>query len=159
MEGPIYRFSGWLTIVSTIAALMIMVLVTADVLMRRFLNMPIKGGYEIASTLLAVLVSCCIAWVMTQKGHIVVDLITRRYPQRLRGVIRGSALLLSLIIVGIIAWGCVLFGLQEFRIGTKSILIGIPLAPFIFILAFGCAILFLVILVQSISILIRLKED
>ena len=159
IEGPIYRFSGWLTVISTIAALIIMVLVTADVLMRRFLNMPIKGSYEVSSALLAVLVSCCIAWVMTQKGHIVVDLFTRKYPQRLREVIRGIALLFSLIIVGLISWGCVVFALQEFRIGTKSILIGIPSAPFISVLAFGCAILFLVILVQSINTFVRSKED
>ena len=159
VEGPIYRFSGWLTIVSAITVLTIMVLVTADVLMRRFLNMPIKGSYEVSSVLLVVLFSCCVAWVMKEKGHIVVDLITRTYPQKLREVIRGIALFFSLIIVGIICWGCVRFALRDFRIGTESILIGIPTAPFISVLAFGSAILFLVILVQSINTFVRSKED
>lgn len=159
VEGPIYRFSRWVIVISGIAAIIIMVLTTADILMRRFLDMPIRGGLEITSALLVVLGACSFAWIMTEKGHIVVNLVTSKYPQRLRGVILSIALFLSLIMVGLICWGSILFGLQEFRIGEASVLIGIPMAPIIFMLAFGSVLLGLVILVQFINSFTRAKED
>ena len=159
VEEPVYRFSRWLIVVSGIAAIIMMVLTTADILMRRFLDMPIRGGFEITSALLVILGSCSFAWIMTEKGHIVVDLFTSKYPQRLRRVILGIALFLSLIMVGLICWGSMLFGLQEFRIGEASVLVGIPMAPIIFVMAFGSALLGIVILIQFINTFARTKEN
>jgi len=151
VEGPVSRFSGWVTVVSATAGFIIMVLVSVDVLMRRLLSKPITGSFEICTSLLVVLVSCSIAWVMTEKGHIIVNIITSKYPQRLREVTRSIGLFLGLIVVGLICWASLLYGLQEFRIGDKSNLLGIPLAPFVFVLSFGSALLGLVILVQFIN--------
>ena len=47
---PVYRFSRWLTLIAGLAAIVIMLLVTVDVLMRRFLNMPITGSFEISTS-------------------------------------------------------------------------------------------------------------
>ena len=151
VERPIYRFSRWVTILSALAALIIMLLVTVDVLMRRFLNMPITGSFEISTALLVVIVFCCVAWVMTERGHIVVDLITRKYPQRLGAVMSSFALFCSMIIVGLICWGSIQFGLEQARVGEASVLLKLPVAPFIFVLAFGSALLTLVILIQFIN--------
>lgn len=159
VQRPVYRFSKWLTIISAIAACTIMVLTTVDVLMRRFLNMPISGSLEISTSLLVVLVFCCVAWVMTKHGHVVVDMISRKYPQRLGDIISGIAHFLSMIIVALMCWGSIKFGLDQASVGEASVLIGLPVAPFIFVLAFGCALLFLVILIQFINVLVGLKED
>jgi len=151
VEGPIYRFSRWVTILSAMAALIIMLLVTVDVLMRRFLNMPITGSFEISCSLLVVIVFCCVAWVMTERGHIVVDIITSKYPQRLGVVMSSFALFCSMIIVGLICWGSIRFGLEQARVGEASVLLRLPVAPFVFVLAFGSALLTLVILIQFIN--------
>jgi TRAP-type C4-dicarboxylate transport system permease small subunit len=158
VEGPVYRFSRWLTVLSAIAALIIMVLVTVDVLMRRFLNMPITGSFEISCALLVVIIFCCVAWVMTERGHIVVDIISSRYPQRLGAVMSTIALFFSMIVVGLICWGSIRFGLDQFRVGEASVLLHLPVAPFIFVLAFGSALLAVVILIQFINSLAGSKE-
>jgi TRAP-type C4-dicarboxylate transport system permease small subunit len=151
VERPIFRFSRWVTILSALAALIIMLLVTVDVLMRRFLNMPITGSFEISTSLLVIIVFCCVAWVMTERGHIVVDIITSKYPQRIGEVMSSFALFCSMIIVGLICWGSIRFGLQQYRVGEASVLLHIPMYPFIFALAFGSALLTLVILIQFIN--------
>lgn len=158
VERPIFRFSRWVTIFSALSALIIMLLVTVDVLMRRFLNMPILGSFEISTSLLVVIVFCCVAWVMTERGHIVVDIITSKYPPRLSAVMSSFALFCSMIVVGLICWGSIRFGLEQYRVGEASVLLKIPVAPFIFVLAFGSALLTLVILIQFIDSLGRSKE-
>lgn len=158
-NNPVFHFSRWVTVVSAITGFIMMVLVTVDVLMRRLLSNPIPGSLEITTSLLVVLVSCSIAWVMTEKGHVTVDTVTSKYPQRLRRVIHSIALFLSLIMVGLICWASLLYGLQEFRIGDKSSLLGIPLAPFVFTVSFGSALLGLVILIQFINTFTKSKED
>lgn len=158
VERPIFRFSSWLTVISAAAALGIMLLVTVDVLMRRFLNMPITGSFEISCALLVVIIFCCVAWVMTIRGHIVVTIFSNKYPQRLGHVIGTIALFLSMIVVGLICWGSILFGLEQARVGEASVLLRLPVAPFVFVLAFGSALLALVIFIQFINALSGTKE-
>jgi len=142
-----------------IAAAIIMLLTTVDILMRRFLDMTVKGCFEVCDYLLVVVVFCAVAYVMTVKGHVVVDVFTSRYPQRFQRALSVIALFLSLIIVGLICWGSIQLGLSQLRVGEASVLLKIPAAPFIFVLAFGSALLFLVIIIQFIRIFARVRED
>ena len=52
LEKVIYPFSKGISILSMIAAVAMMLLVTADIFMRRALNQPIFGAYEIGKVLL-----------------------------------------------------------------------------------------------------------
>ena len=150
LERVIYTFSKWISIVSMIAAVAMMFLVTADVFMRRALNAPILGSYEIGKVLLVMVVFFGVAYVMTVKGHVMVDTLARLYPRKLQIVVAGIAHFLSLLIVALISWQGALYGLEMLRVGETSVLLRILVSPFILIVAFGSAVLFLVILVQFI---------
>lgn len=136
-----------------------MVLVTADVLMRRLLSMPIRGSFEVSTSLLVVMVFCAVAYVMTIQGHVVVDVFTNKYPKSFQRPLSVIALFLSLIIVVLMCWGSILSGLDNYSVGEASVLLKIPVAPFLFIVAFGCALLALVLLIQLIRVFVRVKED
>ena len=159
IERVIYPFSKGISILSMVAACVMMFLVTVDVFMRRVFNQPIFGAYEIGKVLLVIVVFCGVAYVMTVKGHVVVDTLARLYPKRLQTVVSGIAYFLSLIIVALISWQSALYGLEMLRVGETSVLLRILVSPFIFIVAFGSAVLFLVILVQFIYILAGVDED
>ena len=159
LERVIYPFSRVISILSMIAAVAMMLIVTADVFMRRALNQPIFGAYEIGKVLLVIVVFCGVAYVMSVKGHVVVDTLVRLYPKKLRTVVNGIAYFLSLLIVALISWQSAVYGLDMVRVGETSVLLRILVSPFIFIVAFGSAILFLVILVQFIYILAGVDED
>ena len=88
---------------------------------------------------------------MTERGHIAVDIISSKYPRRLSAVMSSFALFCSMIIVGLICWGSIRFGLDQYRVGEASVLLRLPVAPFVFVLAFGSALLTLVILIQFIN--------
>jgi len=159
LERVIYPFSKGISILSMIAACVMMFLVTVDVFMRRALNQPIFGAYEVGKVLLVIVVFCGVAYVMSVKGHVVVDTLTRLYPQRLQKVISGIAYFLSLIIVALISWQSAVYGLDMLRLGETSVLLRILVSPFIFIVAFGSAVLFLVLLVQFIHVLAGVDEN
>jgi TRAP-type C4-dicarboxylate transport system permease small subunit len=158
LERVIYPLSRYLSFVSMIASLIMMFLVTADVFLRRFLNSPIFGAYEIGKILLSILVFCGVAYVMSEKGHVVVDTLTRLYPKRIQRTVYAVSYFLSMIIVALISWQSVAYGLAMLRIGETSVLLRILYAPFIFIVAFGSALLFLVILVQFIYAIAGVDE-
>jgi TRAP-type C4-dicarboxylate transport system permease small subunit len=159
LERVIYPFSKGISILSMVAAVAMMLLVTADVFMRRALNQPIFGAYEVGKVLLVIVVFCGVAYVMSVRGHVMVDTLVRLYPKSLRRVVTAIAYLLSLIIVALISWQSAIYGLDMVRVGETSVLLRILVSPFIFIVAFGSAILFLVILVQFIYILAGVDED
>ncbi len=159
LERVIYPFSRWISILSMIAAVVMMFLVTVDVFMRRVLNAPILGSYEIGKVLLVMVVFFGVAYVMSVKGHVAVDTVTRLYPKKLQLVVSGIAHFLSLLIVALISWQSAVYGLDMLRVGETSVLLRILVSPFILIVAFGSAVLSLVILVQFIYLLAGVDED
>ena len=159
LERVIFPFSKGISVLSMIAACMMMLLVTVDVFMRRALNQPIFGAYEIGKVLLVIVVFCGVAYVMSVKGHVVVDTLVRLYPKKLQIAVAGIAYFLSLIIVALISWQSAVYGLDMVRVGETTVLLRILVSPFIFVVAFGSAVLFLVILVQFIYILAGVGED
>jgi TRAP-type C4-dicarboxylate transport system permease small subunit len=159
LERVIFPFSKGIAVLAMIAAVVMMFLVTVDVFMRRALNQPIFGAYEIGKVLLVMVVFCGVAYVMTVKGHVVVDTLARLYPKKLQMAVAGIAHFFSLIIVALISWQSAVYGLEMLRVGERSVLLRILVSPFIFVVAFGSAVLFLVILVQFIYILAGVSED
>ena len=158
LERVIYPFSRGITVLSMIAAVAMMLLVTVDVFMRRALNQPIFGAYEIGKVLLVIVVFCGVAYVMSVKGHVMVDTLVRLYPKKLQIAVARIAYFLSLIIVALISWQSAVYGLDMVRVGETTVLLRILVSPFIFVVAFGSAVLFLVILVQFIYTLAGVGE-
>jgi TRAP-type C4-dicarboxylate transport system permease small subunit len=153
-EIKLNAFTRSISFVGMLAAIIMMLLVVADVFMRRVLNMPILGSNEIQRILLTVVIFFSVAYVMSIKGHVVVDTLTRLYSRKLQIAVSIIALLLSMLIIAVISWQTALYGIEALNIGERSVLLRIPVSPFIFVVAFGSAVLFLVILAQFLSIIV-----
>ncbi len=150
LERVIFPFSRYLSFAAMVASIVMMLLVTVDVILRRVINAPIFGAYEVEKLLLSLMVFCSVAFVMSEKGHVIVDTLTRLYPKAAKRAVYAVAYFLSMVIMGSITLLSIKYGLAMLRAGETSTLLKIPVAPFIFIVALGSAIMFLVILVQFI---------
>lgn len=161
LERFIYPLARWISYIAMVATVAMMFLVTIDVFMRRALNNPILGSYEVGKILLVIVVFFSVAWVMAVRGHVFVDSLTRLYPSKLKKISAVLANFLSLLIVALICWQSFVYGVDMVRVGETSVLLRILVGPFILIVAFGSALLFLVILVQFIYTLagVELDED
>jgi TRAP-type C4-dicarboxylate transport system permease small subunit len=130
-----------------------MLLTTSDVILRRYFNQPIFGSYEISKVLLAIAIFFGVSIVMKWGGHVNVDILTRLYPRRLKLITCSIGYFLSLIVVGLISWQTALYGIDMVQVGERSVLLRIIVSPFIFVVAFGSAVLFFVILVKLLYVL------
>lgn len=103
----------------------LMLLVTADVAGRDFLNRPLPGATELAEILLAGAVFLVYPSLAVCEAHITVDLI--RYGARARRLLRMLAAAVGLAVFGLIAWCVAVQALRVAGYGDTSAVLGIPM--------------------------------
>ena len=93
--------------VGRVTLALMVILITADVILRYFLNSPIKGSYELVEFMLIVLVYLGLAYTQTKKGHVSISLLSNKLPAEKLSVIHSATHLLSLGIFALITWRCI----------------------------------------------------
>jgi TRAP-type C4-dicarboxylate transport system permease small subunit len=122
-----------------------MLLVVGNILLRAVWK-PIFGTYDYVEFIGATLVAFAIAYCAMQKGHISVELVVTRFSERVQGIISSVTDILSLGIFGLITWQSLLFAHDTWRVGGSSMGALVPNYPYMYGVAFGIALLCLVIL-------------
>ena len=85
--------------------LVVMVLITvADVIGRKFLNMPVKGSYELGEMLLVIVVFFNLPNTEMQDGNVSIDILFIRFGQRTQRIIQSLMYILFLVISILLAW-------------------------------------------------------
>jgi TRAP-type C4-dicarboxylate transport system permease small subunit len=134
-------------------ALVLMVLVVvANVVGRYLLRKPVLGAVELVGLLTVIVVFCVLAFTEAKGAHIVVDIFVSRLHGRTKAILASIMSLLGavfFIIVGWQGWDLMLSNLSPF-VRTTGVL-SIPFAPFMLIMAFGCVLFGLELLVHVIS--------
>lgn len=133
------RYAGY---IATVVLGLMMLLTVADVFMRYFFNSPITGTTEITQLMMVIVVFLSLPWGGVTGSHVKVDLFVRRFGRKTRAIFDVVTLLLSLFIFALIAWRSLL---ESMQIETTTSLIGVPHAPFYYILTLGFVLLTLVV--------------
>jgi TRAP-type C4-dicarboxylate transport system permease small subunit len=146
-----------LDMVAAIAVVAMMSLTCADVVLRMF-RRPIPGSYEIVSFLGAVAVSFAMAHTSAERGHVYVSLIVQLLSKRLQGIIETIISIFGIILFGLIAWQSVLYGMDCQRSGEVSLTLQVPFYPIIYGVALGAGVVCLVIMVDLVNAIAKLKD-
>jgi TRAP-type C4-dicarboxylate transport system permease small subunit len=136
-------------IVNSIAAaflFILMLLTCSDVILRYLFNKPIMGSFELTEFIMAIIVSFSLANCALQKGHIRVDLVVIMLPKRVQGIMNSIANLAFLVLFALITWRIVPRAMQMIEVNQVALILRIPVAPFVLIVAIGTAVLCLVLL-------------
>ena len=106
-----------------------------DVILRTVANAPIVAMNEITEVFFAVAVAACFPAGLTQRIHVTVDLLAKRYGPRLTAWLKVAGALLLLWLFSLIAWrlGAIAASLTE--TGETTIILQIPTWPFIWLVA------------------------
>jgi TRAP-type C4-dicarboxylate transport system permease small subunit len=149
-ELGIHGVTTVVTWTSMVVLFLMMVEVTCDVLGRYVLNSPIKGSVDFGELMMAVVVFCGIAYTALTKRHVRVDLVSSRVSPRIRRVLDSVAFFISAGIYSLIAWQLGIRAWEDVVSppGEITQLLYIPLAPFIFVAAFGSLMLCLEFLID-----------
>ncbi len=132
-------------------ALVLMILVVvANVVGRYLFRKPVLGAVEIVGLLTVVVVFCVLGFTEAKGAHIVVDILVSRLHGRTKAVLASIMSLLGavfFIIMGWQGWDLMLSNLSPFVRATG--VLSIPFAPFMLIMAFGCVLFGLELLVHA----------
>lgn len=131
-------------ILACVAVVAMMLLSTADVVLRLF-GKPIPGAYELVGFLGTLVVSFALAFTSMEKGHIAVEILVEKLPQRMQLMIESFCNLVGALLFGLIAYQAVLYALDIKKSGEVSLTLQMPPYPFIFGIAAGCALLCLIL--------------
>ncbi|HUL23540.1 MAG TPA: TRAP transporter small permease [Thermodesulfobacteriota bacterium] len=125
----------------------VMVLLTvADVVLRLFLDRPIRGALEIVEFLMVIVVFSAIAYTGLLKGHIVIQILPSRLPERPRAILDSIADLISIGFCCLLIWqGIAQAQMTRLRNDISGVL-SIPVSPFYYVVVLGMVLMGLVLL-------------
>ena len=146
-ERIVHRSSRWCNWVAGGAIMGVVVLVCGNVLLR-FFSRPILGTYEIVCFLAAVIISFALAYCSTQKGHVTVELVVRRFSERTQAIIDTVTGILSLGTFVIITWQCGMYATRMWHLGLETETLGLPLFPVLYGLTFGFLVFLMTLLIN-----------
>lgn len=137
-------------VIAGFAIIIIMLLSTADVVLRLF-GKPIPGAYELTGLLGTIVVSFALGFTSLEKGHIAVELLYRKLPQRTQLAIETFTNIVSFLIFGLITYQAFIYALDIRKSGEVSPTLQMPVYPFIFGMSFGFGLLCLILIAESIK--------
>ncbi len=143
-ERKIAAFAGWMNWISAGALIIMMLLTTADVVLRLFRH-PIPGTFEIVGLLGAVVVSFSLGYTSIEKGHIAVEFLVRRFSTRVQTTVNAVHELVSLMFFLVLTWRSVIYGTELVKSGEVSSTLQMPTYPFVYGIAFGCGLLCIIL--------------
>ena len=146
-----------LMIIAAAAILGLTLLATANVALRVF-KVPVSGAYEVVSFLGAVVIAGGLGYTQKRKHHIVVDILSGKYPPGLKLAVDRLSYAIMFLFFCIVSWQTMLYGRRLALSGEVSETLKMPFQSFVYIVALGFGVLALTILLDLFE-MGRKRED
>lgn len=144
-----------LLVISAIALIAMMVIITTNVLGRVFLNSPIFGAIEISGLAGIVLASVAIPYVEKERRNVHVEILVDKFPPRVKGFTDAFVLLLSLGAVAVLSYAMIKESFHAASFGEETLVLELPTTPFKFTWTIGTLLLCVVLLTNVITSFIK----
>ena len=136
-----------LMIAGGVALLALTLLATMNVALRIF-RVPVSGAYEVVSFLGAVVTAGALGYTQKRKDHIVVDILSDKFPAPVKRVLDRVSYALILAFFSIVSWQTFVYGKRLLVTGEMSETLRIAYYPFVFLVSAGFAVLALTVLLD-----------
>jgi TRAP-type C4-dicarboxylate transport system permease small subunit len=130
---------------------LIVLLTVVDVTLRRLFNSPLDFSLELIKLGLVVVVWSAVLYSTSRERHISVDVLTSRFPARVRRFLAAGFDLVSALLLLLIGWQAIIYAMGVARMRQETQMLGIPFYPFICIMAFSTIWAGLMLLVNFID--------
>lgn len=122
-------------------ALLLLTGVAAANVLFRIIHVPFRGTYEFVSFLGAVATASALGYTQSRKGHILVNILSERFPEPLRAFLDRVSALINGLFFSLLSWQIFVWGGKIARSGEVSETLKIVYHPFVFAVALGFAAL------------------
>lgn len=140
-----------------IAVVFMMLITVVDVALRKFFLSPILGVTEYSQMIMVVILLAAASTGMAD-GHIKVDLVTSRLPEKVQHILEIITLLLTFGMSVLMATSVASAGFRAINSGLKFLTVKISQAPFILLYALGLFVLAVAAVCLLIEVVRRLKK-
>ncbi|MBS4021592.1 MAG: TRAP transporter small permease [Dethiobacter sp.] len=123
----------------------VMFIIVANVVSRRLWR-PVPGTVELVEMSGAVLLALAVAYTALMKGHIMVGVLVERFPARIQAAVDILVNAIAVFFSFLLAKETFFFAGRMMQRGFTTGQLFIPVAPSIYLVAFGFAMLALVLL-------------
>lgn len=147
-----------LAIIGALALFLMVILTSVDVACRYLLNAPIPGALEVTEFLVLIVIFSFIGYTQSQNGHISVDLLVSRFPQKVRTYIELFNHLVCFLLMILITYMGAERARELMEFGESSPNLAIPNYPFAIFLTIGCAVMCIEFGRNIVRLLITLHE-
>lgn len=154
-DHPISRM---MSRIASVILFLMMLLTIADVFLRKVFSKSILGTVELTEFMLAILIFFSLAQTEIMNGHVKVDLVVGRFSERAQGFVDMITQFICFILSGLITWSTLIYSGKMRAVGEVSQDLWIPIYPFIYVVAAGCAILSFTLLIKFFMALIRVAR-
>jgi len=147
------------SLVSYVGVLAIMLLNVADVFMTKSFTKPIQGAYEITEVLLLCTVMASFAYAQSQKAHINMGMVLKRFPRPVALALYGFMGLLSAATAGAVGYAAILQAQSALDRNAVTSVLEIPLYPFYYIEAIAMFFFAVVLLYDAVLAVMAMRND
>lgn len=132
-------------------------LATMNVALRIF-RVPVGGTYEVVSFLGAIVTAGALGYTQKRKDHIVVDILSEKFPAKVKRVLDRVNYAMILVFFSIVSWQTFVYGKRLLLTGELSETLKFAYYPFVFLVGIGFAVLALTIFLDLIGT-VRTREE
>ncbi|MFH1647386.1 MAG: TRAP transporter small permease [Chloroflexota bacterium] len=145
------QYADWIARAGVVA---MMLLAAGNILLRLFWH-PIAGTFDYISFTGATLVALALAYTAVNRGHIQVELLVDRLPPRVQGIIGVITGILGVGIFALVTWQSLVYANDMRVAGETTMTALLPYYPYIYGIAFGSALLCLVVISDLMKSMVR----
>ncbi len=160
-EAGLWSANRIMVYVAAVSLFGMMIITVVDVVGRRVFNHPLMGAYELVGFLLAIAGPWAMGYSQLKKGMIRVDFLLKRFSPRGQAIITSLAHLIGLAAFALLTWRLIVLAqyFLDLENGNATDTLGIPIFPFVIAVAFGCAMLAVVLLFDLLRSLSEVKRQ
>ncbi len=126
-----------------------MALLTCVDVVGRLFKYPIFGSIELVSFMGVIAIAMSLPFCHQAEGHIGVELFVRKFPRRVRDIVKICTELVSFALFAIVSWRMFEYALKAKASGELSMNLQLPEYGIIFLLA-CCFVIFTLVIVNNI---------
>lgn len=129
----------------------VMLLVSANIVLRAAWKNPILGTYEYVGFLTSLAVGLAVAHCALKNGHIAVGFLVAKLPARIRGIVDGTTNTVAAVFFGFTVWHMLDYARSFVASGEVGLTTRVPFYPFVYGVAVSLALLCLVLLLRAVE--------
>jgi TRAP-type C4-dicarboxylate transport system permease small subunit len=148
VDGALARVENFLNDIGGIAIFVLMWLTMAEVLGRRFLNMPVPGAIDYIEVGMVLFAFMGAAYCQRLGGHVRMDLLVGNLKGRVQWAVEALGVLIAIVYIGIIVMASGRDAWRSYEFGDQTIDIGLSVWPSKLVVPVALAFLELRLLVQ-----------